>query len=56
MHKTKYVVGYAMVALLAGALIATDQLALMPNAQRTTLLAQAGSMTVIIAEIGRAHV
>ena len=49
MHKTKYVVGYAMVALLAGALIAAYQLALMPDAQRTTLLAQAGSMTVVIA-------
>jgi hypothetical protein len=49
MHKTLYVLGYAVVALLAGALIALYQLALMPDAQRTTLLAQAGSMTLVIA-------
>jgi hypothetical protein len=31
MHKTLYVLGYAVVALLAGALIALYQLALMPD-------------------------
>jgi len=31
MHKTLYVLGYAVVALLAGALIALYQLALMPE-------------------------
>lgn len=48
MHKTRYVVGYAVIALVAGALIAAYQLELMPDAQRTTLLAQAGSSVLVI--------
>lgn len=49
MHKTLYVLGYAVVALLAGALIGAYQIELMPDAQRTTLLAQAGSLTLVLA-------
>lgn len=48
MNNTIRVGGYAVVALLAGALIGAYQLELMPDAQRTMLLTQAGSLTAVL--------